>query len=55
MMNNQPLQEQTVAAEIAAEAAEAQMNYASRVKAAIAELSAGQIFKLALLALGLLV
>ncbi|MCL4502171.1 MAG: permease [Deltaproteobacteria bacterium] len=54
-MKDQPLQDQTVAAEIATGPAKLRMNFTSRVKAAVAELSARQILKLIFLALGLMV
>ena len=45
-MDNQNPQEQAVAVEIAAEATEPPINLIAKVKAAIADMSAGQILKL---------
>jgi uncharacterized protein len=54
-MDNQNLPEQAVAVEIIAEAAEPSMNLIDRMKAAMADLSAGHILKLIFLGLGLIV
>jgi uncharacterized protein len=54
-MDNQNPHEQVVAVEIAAATTEPPNNFMARMKAAMAELSARQILKLALLGLGLMV
>ncbi len=54
-MNKQHPQEQALAVEIAAEATVSPINTIARIKAAIADLSAREIFKLILLGLGLMV